>query len=140
MSLENYLLKSYLPYQEIQSDFHHEQVLQLYNRAKEIGYTGYFAFVRNNLPDILKYISLSSSQRQQKKWVNHPDNLLIRFAALQISGATVDLLDGLVPISDIVNNGSYRDFHSISARALAPILLNHPLLKFPFDGFDNPFR
>ena len=67
MSLENYLVKSNVAAEEIRYDFHPEEVSQLYSLLKEKGYDWYFAFVQNNLKDILRYISLAPSQRQQKK-------------------------------------------------------------------------
>lgn len=140
MSLENYLVKSRVPYEEILWDFRPEQVQQLYYLVKETGRQKYFAFVKEHLSDILKYISLSQSQRQQRKWVNHPQILLIRLAALQVSSATVDLLNELHPLAEIVDRGSYRQFHSATANALAPFLINFQLYSFPFEGYDNPFR
>jgi len=139
MSLENYLVKSRVPYEEIRSDFRPEQVQQLYYLLKETGYKKYFSFVQEHLSDILKYMSLSPSQRQQKKWVNHQDALLIRFAALQVSSATVALLGDLLPLSEILDRGSYRQFHMVVATALSPFLLNFQFYKFPFDEYDNPF-
>lgn len=139
MSLENYLVKSNVSAVEIRSDFRSEQVEQLYNLVKEIGREKYFYFFRDNLEDILKYISLSPSQRRQKKWVNHPDNLLIRLASLQISDVTSDFLHNIADISFVVDSGSYRDFHTIVARQMAPLMMNRSIFHFPFDGFDNPF-
>lgn len=139
MSLENYLIKSTGNYQEIRWEFKSDDIESLYKQLKEIGYKEYLDFVRKHLMDILKYISLSQSQRNQKKWTNHPDNLLIRFAALQISGETLDLLSDMHPVAFIVDKGSYREFHSVIANALAQRLIGYPFLQFPFDGFDNPF-
>jgi hypothetical protein len=139
MSLENYLAKSRGPYVEILWDFSPEQKKQHHCRLKEIGLKQYRAFVLEHLQDILRYISLSPSQRQQKKWVSHPDGLLIRFAALQISGAVVALLDDIDEISLIVDNGSYRQFHSVLAGAVSKSILQPVVLKNPFDDFENPF-
>lgn len=85
MSLENYLVKSDVSATEIRCTFHREEVEQLYKTLQAKGYDEYLSFVRLNLKDILKYISLSPSQREQNKWINHPEQLLLRFAALQIS-------------------------------------------------------
>ena len=139
MSLHNYLVKSNVPYQEIWSDFDLEQVQQLYNQLKDLGYRKYHAFVVEHQKDILKYISLSHSQRQQKKWVNHSDNLLIRLASLQISAATVQLLDDIQQIELIVDGGSYRQFHSAVADGVLSLTLAMPLSDFPFEDFENPF-
>lgn len=138
MSLHNYLARSTVPFEEIRSGFDHEQVQQLYNLLKELGCGQYLCLVQEHQTDILKYISLTSSQRNQKRWVNHPDILLIRFAAYQISLATVKLLDDIEPIVHIVDGGSYRAFHSTIADALFESVLYSPLLAF-FDGYDNPF-
>lgn len=139
MSLENYLTKSNGTYEEIRWEFKSEEIHQLYGRLKEIGYREYVHFIREQLEVILKYISLSQSQRHQKKWLNHPDNLLIRFAALQMSSETLDLLTDMQPIAWIVDRGSYREFHSAIASALSQRLVRYPFLQFPFDGFENPF-
>jgi len=139
MSLDNYLAKSGEVYGEIRLEISPEQVEQLYFRVKELGYNQYRVFVKEHLADILKYISLSRSQREQKKWVNHPDILLIRLAALQISAATAKLQNGIDQIAYIVGRGSYRQFHAAMADGLAPLLLEYPLARFPFEGCDNPF-
>lgn len=139
MSLENYLAKSSGSYEEISWSFDREQVEELYNLLKEIGLEKYFSFVREHQTDILKYISLSPSQRLQKKWVNHPQILLIRFAALQISGATVSFLSDIREAAWIVDRGSYREFHSVIATGLMPLMMTFHFRKFPFDGFENPF-
>ena len=139
MSLYNYLVESNRPYEEIRYDFRPEEVQQLYNLLLKIGGSQFRDFVVEHLTDILKYISLSPSQRLQKKWVNHPENLLIRFAALQISASTVSFLSDAEDIADFVDRGSYRSFHAVIAQALAPFLLKMPLFRFPFEGFDNPF-
>lgn len=139
MSLENYLAKSNVTYQEILWGFDREQVQQLYNLLKNLGLEKYFAFVREHQQDILKYISLSPSQRSQKKWVNHPDNMLIRFAALQISSSTVSFLDDIHEVIWIVDGGSYRDFHTVIASGLMPLMMSFQFRSFPFDGFESPF-
>lgn len=140
MSLYNYLARSCEPAQEIRSDFDQEQCEQLYKHVKALGYKKYHAFVLEHLSDILKYISLSHSQRQQKKWVNHPDNLLIRLAALQISCSTNQFLQDIEPIVQIVDSGSYRQFHSAIAAGVAAMLKKDVLKLFPFEEFDNPFE
>jgi hypothetical protein len=140
MSLYNYLVKSDVSGTEIRWDFRREEEEQLYNLLKGIGLRKYLEFVRGNLKDILKYISLSPSQRKQKTWVNHPDNLLIRCAALQIADITRSFLLDIREVSDIVDGGSYRSFEAAVAQGIAPLILQYPLSKFPFDGFDNPFR
>jgi len=139
MSLGNYLAKSNGSYEEIRWDFDHEQLQQLYNRVLELGYKQYFAFVRQHQEEILKYISLSPSQRKQKKWMNRQDILLIRLAALQISAATVRLLGDIQEIELLVDGGSYRQFHSVVANGIAPLLFHPTLTLFPFEGFENPF-
>ena len=141
MSLENYLLSESKPAQEIRWDFRPEEVSQLYNLLRERGFDGYLAFVRDNLKDILRYMSLSPSQRAQKKWINHPDGLLLRCAALQISEITLRFLGGIADIAMIVDSGSYRKFHSVVADTLVPMLLNPDLFRvLPFDDMqENPF-
>lgn len=139
MSLQNYLVKSDVSATEIRCTFHKEEVEQLYMTLKEKGYEEYLGFVRQNLKDILKYISLSQSQREQKKWINHPENLLLRFAALQISETVLEFQSDICEIDQIVDKGSYRKFHSVIADALAPMLLFQPLNKFPFEGYESPF-
>lgn len=139
MSLYNYLVKSRAPYEEMYCTYHQAEVVQLYNLLKEIGFGQYYAFLQEHQEDILKYIGLAPSQRQQKKWVNNPNILLIRFGALQISYATVRLLDGIVQIDSIVDSGSYRKFHSVVADQLGTLLLDHPFAQFPFEVFPNPF-
>jgi len=138
MSLENYLSRSDGPYSEIFYDFLPEEIQQLAAFLKETGYIKHISFIKENLDDIQKYISLSPSQRQQKKWKNHPQNLWIRFAALQLSAATVELVSGIHPISYIVDGGSYREFHSIMANGLSTLLLSHPFAYYPFSD-KNPF-
>lgn len=138
MSLYNYLVKSNGPCEEIRCDFRQGEVEQLYSILRGIGYRKYCAFVQEHLPDILKYIGLSPSQRGQKKWVNHPHSLLIRYAALQISCATVQLLEDIRLIDTVVDSGSYRKFHSIIADALAQQIVDPPLMRFP-GGYPNPF-
>lgn len=139
MSLYNYLVKSSGSAEEIRYNFRPEEVEQLYKLLREKGFYTYFDFVRNNRKDILKYISLSDSQREQKKWKNHPEQLLLRFAALQIAEATVKLLNDILDIVDIVDAKSYRAFLATCANGLAPLLLDTPLGDFQFDGYDNPF-
>lgn len=138
MSLYNYLVKSNEPFYELRSEFDHEQITQLHKLLKGLGFTNYLAFVREHQEDILKYIGLSPSRRQQKKWVNHPDILLIRYAALQLSAATVQLLADIEPIERIVDRGSYREFHAAIAQGIAPCALYSPLLGF-FRDYENPF-
>lgn len=139
MSLESYLVKGCATCGEIHSDFSPEEIEELYNQLAEIEYSDYLHFVTQNLQDILKYISLSPSRRMQKKWSNHPKALWIRCAALQISSATERLLSDILGITAIVDRGSYRDFHTVFAYGLAPILLGDVFYQFPFDDFDNPF-
>lgn len=139
MSLENYLVRGCAPYSEMRLDFENAQVQQLCNLLKATGYKKHRAFVLEHLEDIQKYISISPSQRQQKKWVNRPDILLIRFSALQISFATVSLLEGIRPIAYLVDGGSYRQFHTAVSEGLIPVLLSNPFAQFPFEGFENPF-
>ena len=139
MSLENYLVKSDVSATEIRCTFHREEVERLHKTLKEKGYDEYLSFVRLNLKDILKYISLSPSQREQKKWINHPDGLLLRFAALQISETVLQFQLDICDIVLTVDKGSYRKFHSVIANALAPLLFVQPLTEFPFEGYDSPF-
>ncbi len=138
MSLENYLVKSRAVFQEIRSDFSPEEKQELYNRLKALGYEQYRVFVEKHLEDILKYISLSPSQRGQKKWVNRPDALLIRMAASQISCLTQQLCCDIEPITRIVDSGSYRQFHSEMPQGVAQLVISYPLMTF-FHGFQNPF-
>ncbi|NCI45035.1 hypothetical protein [Sediminibacterium soli] len=138
MSLGNYLSKSDGPYSEIFYDFLPEEIQKLAVILKENGYVKHMSFINENLDDIQKYISLSPSQRQQKKWKNHPNSLWIRFSALQLSAATVKLVSGIYPISYIVDGGSYREFHSIVANGLSVLLLSHPFTYYPFSD-KNPF-
>lgn len=138
MSLQNYLAKSDGPFEEIRYAFRPEEVVQLYKLLRETGYKKHCAFVREHLPDILKYIGLSPSQREQKKWVNHPHNLQIRIAALQISHATILLLEDIQPICTVVDSGSYRKFHSIVADALGQTIVGSPLCLF-LREYPNPF-
>lgn len=139
MSLENYLVRSHEPAVEIRNAFGKEEIEQLYNLVKEIGYKQYGHFFVENIQEIVKYISLTPSRRAQKKWVNSPNILLIRLAALQISLSTVSLTNDIVPITKIVDRGSYRDFHSVVAASVALLLKKQPLFSFPFDGWENPF-
>lgn len=133
MSLENYLLKSNAPAQEIRYDFSAQEVEQLYNLVSSLQFAEYREFVREYLQDIQKYISLSPSQRKQKKWVGHPHNLLIRMAALQIADETVRLLNNIFEIVYVVDSGSYRKFHSIIAEGLSDVLAEiSPFATFPF--------
>ncbi|RRD01965.1 hypothetical protein [Prevotella sp. OH937_COT-195] len=139
MSLYNYLVKSSVSAEEIRYNFHREEVEQLYNLLQEKGYDSYFDFVRDNQKDILRYIALSDSQRRQKKWTNHPLQLLLRFAALQIAEITVQFQNNILDISNIVDSGSYRNFLATCADGVLPLLVNTPLREFPFEGYDNPF-
>lgn len=139
MSLYNYLVKSSVSAEEIRCNFHREEVEQLYNLLREKGYDAYFDFVKNNQKDILRYIALSDSQRRQKKWINHPQQLLLRFAALQIAEITVKFQNDILDISNIVDSGSYRNFLATCADGLAPLLLSVPLGEFPFEDYNNPF-
>ena len=140
MSLQNYLVKSHVSATEIRCTFHREEVEQLHKTLQAKGYSEYLAFVRQNLKDILKYISLSQSQREQKKWINHPDLLLLRFAALQISETVLAFQLDICDIAQIVDKGSYKKIHSVIANALAPLLFAQPLTEFPFEGYDSPFQ
>lgn len=139
MSLRNYLVKSDGPYREILESFHHEEIVQLYNQLKADGADAHFAYVEEHLPDILQYISRSPSQREIKKWQKRTDLLHLRFSALQISAATVRFLLDILPSEGIVDFGSYREFHSAYASALADSLFPNPLNGFPFEGYPNPF-
>ena len=137
MSLYNYLVKSDVSGTEIRWDFHQEEVAQLYNLLKETGLSNYYVFVQDNLQDILRYIRISPSQRTQKKWVNHPQNLLIRCAALQIADSASTLLLDIQEVAHIVDKGSYREFEAVVSQGVANLILNLPLHKFPFQGFDK---
>lgn len=137
MSLYNYLVKSDVSGTEIRWDFHQEEVAQLYNLLKETGLSNYYVFVQDNLQDILRYIRISPSQRTQKKWVNHPQNLLIRCAALQIADSANTLLLDIQEVAHIVDKGSYREFEAVVSQGVANLILNLPLHKFPFQGFDK---
>lgn len=139
MSLENYLVKSNVSESEIRSTLSQKAPAQLYNLLKEKGYRWYLEFLEANLPDILKYISLPPSRRQTKKWTERPDELIFRFAALQISVITLKFETDILDIASILDRGSYREFHSVFADALAPMLLFQPWKTFPFDGYDSPF-
>lgn len=141
MSLENYLAKASVSYSEIQWDFslEPEEVQKLYNRAKEIGYTQYLDFVQEHRIEIVTYIGLSPSQRQQKKWINHPEKLLIRLAALQICDAASSLLLDIRGVASVVDSGSYRKFQSIVCDGVSSLLLTPFLSLFPFEGFESPF-
>lgn len=140
MSLYSYLSKSSSIYYELEDNFEEGEIMEVHKLLIDIKVQGYFSFVANNIDDIQKYISLSPSQRKQKKWLNHKDNLLIRFAALQISFATVEMIKDLHPLGGVLDGGgSYRSFHSITADALSNQLLRQPLFYFPFSSFTNPF-
>jgi hypothetical protein len=139
MSLESYPVKSYRAGQEIRWAFPREQEQLLYTALKESEYRKYFDFVLEYRQDILKYISLSPSQRSQKKWVNRPDILLIQCTSIQISDVTAQFLGDIRDIAGIVNRDSHRQFHSVIASGILPLLLTNPLYKFPFEGFGNPF-
>lgn len=140
MSLDNYLAKAQTQTAEIRLAFDvaPSQVEQLYTRLQEIGFAQYVGFVLEHLADIHKYISLSDSQRKQKKWVNYPDGVLLRFAALQISVATVKLQNNIAGIAYLVNGGSYRNFHSEMAGGVCGILAQPPLRYWPFDQHKSP--
>jgi hypothetical protein len=139
MSLYNYLVKSDVSGTEIRLDFQQEEVKQLYSTLKGLGLQKYRDFVQDNLPDILKYIALSRSQRKQKKWANHPDNILIRCAALQITDTTHLFLQNIQEVSGIVDSGSYRSFEIVVSREIAPLFFSNPFEEFPFDEYDCPF-
>lgn len=142
MNLENYLSKANEPFQEILSDFfdNPEQVEQLYKRVKAIGGNQYLYFVQEHQEDILRYIGLTPARRAQKKWVNHPDILLIRLAALQISRVTVQLLAGIRTALFVpATNGSYREFHAAFAAEVYPAIQMNPFAYFPFQEYENPF-
>src|SRR5690625_3115883 len=132
MSLKNYLAKSNKQPQEIRLSFDLAEIEVLYTLLKEIGGAQYHAFLVKHLASIVQYISLTPSQRLQKKWVGHPDILLIRFAALQLSESTVSLMNDLEPIADLVNRSSYRDFHAAVARGVAPVFVSLSFLHWPF--------
>lgn len=140
MSLENYLAEAQKQTREIRWAFvvDPSQVEQLDTRIREIGFARYVDFVREHLGDIHKYISLSDSQRKQKRWINYPDGVLLRFAALQISVATVKLQNDIAGIAYLVNGGSYRDFHSEMARGVCGLLEQPPLRYWPFDQHESP--
>lgn len=139
MSLQNYLDRASGFLTEIQSNIQREEAELLYNRLKEIGYDQYLAFVEANQTDILKYLSLSPSQRRQKKWLNHPDILLIQLAAIQISYSTDVLLKGIAMLSlDVETGVSYRYFHAKVAEHLLDRILYLPFSRFSVNG-ENPF-
>ncbi|RGS35837.1 hypothetical protein DWX97_14310 [Bacteroides cellulosilyticus] len=140
MSLENYLAKSNGPYEEILWEFRNDEIVQLYNQLRTEGFGEHFVYVKEHLTDILKYISLSPSQREQKKWTKRPDLLMFRFSALQISYSTVKFLSDASPMAQIVDSDSYRKFHSLFANLIGNIAVVNPLLSFPFADYPNPFR
>lgn len=141
MSFYNYLDKAGESCSEILFDLTREEEQQLYNRVKALAYDGYSAFVREHQTDILKYISLTLSRRQAKKWVNNPDLLLIRLAAFQLSSATADFLREISLVSDIVNGGSYRSFLSAVCDAYVLRMLDcDPLRNFEYFDFGDPFE
>lgn len=139
MSLGSYLDKAGESGQEIEWAFSSEEIQKLYNLLKEIGFLEYRKFVKLNREAIAKYLSLSPSQRNQKKWVNHSDNLLIRFAALQLSNSTAVFQSDIYDLCSVVDGGSYRKFHAILASALITQHTDHLYMDFPFEGYDNPF-
>lgn len=139
MSLRNYLVKSGGPYEEILGSFRHEEIVQLYNQLKAEEVKCHFDYMKANLQDILQYISKAPSQREQKKWLKRDDLLHLKFAALQLSLATVKFLSDIQSIEEIVDCGSYRSFHSVFAESVSNCLFGHPLVQFPFEGYPNPF-
>lgn len=139
MSLRSYLEKAYEPEMEIRSAFRPEEIEQVFRQLQEIGFSKYFSFVKEHQADILKYIRLTPSQRQQKKWISHPQNLLLRLAALQISEATVELQTEIIEVADVVDRGSHRSFHSILAGGVCNLLLSCPFYYFPFEEYKSPF-
>ncbi|MGR3790698.1 hypothetical protein ACUXZJ_07280 [Flavobacterium sp. TN-1] len=143
MSLENYLLKSNAPAQEIRYAFSEQEVEQLYNLVSTMKFPEYLRFVGENLEDIQKYTAITDSQRKQKKWVNHSKNLLIRMAALQLADATVEFLNDICDIALVVDSGSYRKFHSIISTGLFDKILCNPFFYFPFQEDEyspNPWK
>jgi hypothetical protein len=139
MSVQNYLLKSSVSAEEIRMDFRPEEVSQLYKALRALGPAAYLAFVKDNLADILRYISLSLSQRRQKKWSAHPNALLLRFAALQVSESVLQLQAYLSDVTTLVDGGSYRKFHAEFAKNVMYWLFSQPLRSFPFENYGNPF-
>lgn len=141
MSLENYLVKSSVSYEEILFEFHSEEKQQLYNLLKELGYDQYREWFHLHLSEAVKYIGLSRSQRMQKKWVNHPDNLLIRLAALQISHSALIFQNDIVKVDAIVDGGSYRQFHAVIAEGVANLITRTAVTYYyPFPCNKDPFR
>lgn len=141
MSLYNYLVKSRVVLEEIRMEFDQnpEQVEELHNFLCGLGLLKHLRFVRENQKDILKYISQSRSQREKKKWKDRMHGLHLRFAALQISYSTDKLLTDADGIAEILDSGSYRQFHSEVAIGVMNLSLLPPLMTFPFDGYQNPF-
>lgn len=140
MSLYNYLAKARVVEEEIRMNLPHERVQTLYNLVKEIGPDRYYEWWRQNRELALQYMQLPSSRRRAKKWENHPDILLIQLAALQLSYATSRFLHQARQIGEIVDGGSYRDFHCTIAGALMETCSTPYFFHFPFVDFDNPFR
>lgn len=140
MSLQNYLAKSRESLTEIHSDFSWDETEQIYNHLKEIGHRRHLAFVQEHLGDILKYIEKSRSQRRQKQYQKSPWGLHVRFAALQLSGATEVLHDILNPISERLPGCTYPQYLSTFAEGLASVLFENPLYQFPLDPERNPFE
>lgn len=132
MSLENYLLKSNGPAIEIRYDFNPDEIEQLYKIVCNLKLSDYMVFIRDNSQDIHKYIKLTPSQRKRKKWLNHPQNLLLRMAALQVSEVTFEYTSDLTPICSVVDSGSYRKFHSIFVGAFLDYYFSNPFVEFPF--------
>ena len=140
MSLKNYLVKSNESYLEILWDFRPEQVEELYKLLLKKGHVEYHTFCGKNIQDIHTYIGLSPSQRRQKKWVNRPDALEFRFAALQAAHSAVAFLDRMLAAADLVDGGSYRKFLEETSRALYCKEVQFPFYAiWPFDQLKNPF-
>lgn len=141
MSLESYLAKARGFDEEILSDFSDEQIEQLYTRLSALSMQGYVSFVRSHQTEIVQYIELTPSQRCRAKWLNHPDILLIRLAAYQISSITdvfltyIENLNSLAQYSGV----SYRKFHASLSEHLSEMAFSRYLTLFPFDGYESPF-
>lgn len=134
MSLENYLAKVHEYGQEIQYTLDYHDVEQLYTRLIELEFGGYCTFFFDNQKDIEKYLTLTRSQREQKKWVNHPNILLIQLGAIQLSLVIAPILAGV----EYAVGSPYRDFSRGVVSAACELLSVRFLLVFPFDGYDSP--
>lgn len=139
MSLDNYLDKAGEAGQEIEWGFSAEEIQRLYTLLSDCGYAEHLKFVVDNHKDIVKYLSLTPSRREQKRWADHPNNLQLRFAALQLSNSTVAFQDDIFDLRWMLDRGSYREFHATLAQAVMNQHLELPFAEFPFEDFDNPF-